>query len=54
MSHDIDFSALNLRDTLDLAIAMVRDSGGELHVAHAWGLEGEATLRSSAIREYPQ
>jgi nucleotide-binding universal stress UspA family protein len=38
---------------LDLAIAMVRDSGGELHVAHAWGLEGEATLRSSEFVAIP-
>ena len=38
---------------LELAIAMVRDGEGELHVAHAWALEGEATLRTSEYVSLP-
>jgi nucleotide-binding universal stress UspA family protein len=38
---------------LELATAMVRDGEGELHVAHAWALEGEATLRSSEFVSLP-
>jgi nucleotide-binding universal stress UspA family protein len=38
---------------LELAIAMVRDGAGELHIAHAWVLEGEATLRTSEYVALP-
>jgi len=38
---------------LELSTAMVRDGEGELHVAHAWALEGEATLRSSEFVSLP-
>jgi nucleotide-binding universal stress UspA family protein len=37
---------------LELATSMVTD-GGELHVAHAWALEGEGTLRSSEFVGLP-
>ncbi len=45
---DPDLAALN-RTILELASSMVRLHGGELHVAHAWELYGEATMRSSAF-----
>ncbi len=32
---------------LELAVSMARLDGGDLHVGHAWELEGESTLRSS-------
>ena len=32
---------------LELATSLTRRENGELHVGHAWGLTGEATLRSS-------
>jgi nucleotide-binding universal stress UspA family protein len=38
---------------LELAVAMVEDGEGELHVAHAWLLEGEATLRTSEFVSLP-
>lgn len=39
---------------LELATGMVHDGRGELHVAHAWMLEGEATLRSSEFVSLPE
>lgn len=36
---------------MDLAIGQAELSGGELHVAHAWELVGEAALRSGAFTE---
>ena len=40
---------------LGLATSMVRHTNGELHVAHAWELSGEATLRSSPYgRDSPE
>ena len=39
---------LNLT-VLQLAASMVQLYGGELHVAHAWELYGEATMRSSGF-----
>lgn len=45
---DPDELGLN-RQILDLAASMTQLYGGELHVAHAWQLAGEATLRSSAF-----
>jgi nucleotide-binding universal stress UspA family protein len=38
---------------LELAAAMVEDGEGEFHVAHAWVLEGEATLRTSEFVSLP-
>jgi nucleotide-binding universal stress UspA family protein len=38
---------------LELATEMAHDGEGELHVAHAWALEGEATLRSSEFVSLP-
>lgn len=38
---------------LGLAASMVRLADGELHVAHAWELPGEATLRSSSCAGLP-
>jgi nucleotide-binding universal stress UspA family protein len=32
---------------MELASSLARREGGELHIGHAWSLEGEATLRSS-------
>lgn len=41
------------RTILELATSMVDLRGGELHIAHAWELYGEATLRSSAFMHMP-
>ena len=41
--HETDLNRL----ILELAASMVEMHGGELHVAHAWELFGESTLRSS-------
>lgn len=38
---------------LELATSIARREGGELHVAHAWQLPGESTLRSSAFVSLP-
>lgn len=38
---------------LELATSITRWENGELHVAHAWQLPGEATLRSSAFVSLP-
>jgi nucleotide-binding universal stress UspA family protein len=38
---------------LELATSLARREGTELHVGHAWNLEGEATLRSSAYMGLP-
>ena len=35
---------------LELATSMVRRDGGELHVAHAWHLEGEATAEAEIVQ----
>ena len=35
---------------LELATSMVRRDGGELHVAHAWNLEGEATAATEIVQ----
>ncbi|HSJ85424.1 MAG TPA: universal stress protein [Acidimicrobiia bacterium] len=48
-----------LRDSLndlvlELATSIVRREGGELHVAHAWDLLGESTLRYSAFASIPE
>lgn len=39
---------------LELATSMVQLADGELHVAHAWELPGEATLRSSEYVGLPE
>lgn len=39
---------------LGLATAIIRREGGELHVAHAWDLLGESTLRHSAFAALPE
>ncbi len=46
LNPDPDEADLN-RLILELAASMVEMHGGELHVAHAWELFGESTLRSS-------
>jgi nucleotide-binding universal stress UspA family protein len=38
---------------LELATSLARRMDGELHVGHAWTMEGEATLRTSPIVELP-
>ncbi|MDJ0498251.1 MAG: universal stress protein [Acidimicrobiia bacterium] len=38
---------------LELAMSLARRYGGELHLGHAWTLEGEATLRTSPFVELP-
>lgn len=38
---------------MELATSLTRREGGELHVGHAWNLEGEATLRTSPYVELP-
>ncbi len=38
---------------LELATSLTRRESAELHVGHAWGLEGEATLRTSAYVALP-
>lgn len=38
---------------LDLASSLARREGGELHIAHAWMLAGEATMRSSPYVRLP-
>ena len=38
---------------LELATSLARRMDGELHVGHAWTIEGEATLRTSPIVELP-
>lgn len=38
---------------LELAISLLRRNEGDLHVAHAWELTGESTLRSSAFMSVP-
>jgi nucleotide-binding universal stress UspA family protein len=43
-----DEAELN-RTILELASSMVRISGGELHVIHAWELYGESTMRTSSF-----
>lgn len=37
------------RAVLDLAAELHRSTGGELHVAHAWELYGETTMRASSM-----
>ena len=39
---------------LGLATSIIRREGGELHMAHAWELPGESTLRSSAFVALPE
>lgn len=48
INPDPDERDLN-RQILELAGSMVELNGGDLHVAHAWELFGEPTLRSSAF-----
>jgi nucleotide-binding universal stress UspA family protein len=51
---DPDPNAAELNRTiLELASAMVDLHGGELHVAHAWELYGEATMRGSGFMHVP-
>ena len=38
---------------MDLATSIARRQGWELHLGHAWALEGEATLRSSSYEGLP-
>ena len=38
---------------LDLATSLARREGADLHIAHAWMLAGEATLRSSPYVQLP-
>lgn len=38
---------------LELATSIIRREGGELHVAHAWELHGEAALRHSGFISLP-
>jgi universal stress protein E len=38
---------------MELATSLIRREGGELHMGHAWSLEGEATLRTSPFVELP-
>ena len=38
---------------LDLATSLARREGGELHIAHAWELAGEAIMRSSPNVQLP-
>ena len=38
---------------LALAVSLAHREGGELHVGHAWELEGESTLRSSPYVRLP-
>ena len=38
---------------MELATSLTRRNDGELHVGHAWTLEGEATLRTSPYVELP-
>lgn len=38
---------------LELATSLARRHNGELHLGHAWTLEGEATLRTSPFVELP-
>ena len=38
---------------LELATSLARREGAELHIAHAWNLEGEAMLRSSSYVRLP-
>lgn len=52
VNPDPDELELN-RTILELAASMVELFGGELEVAHAWELYGEATLRSSAFLHTP-
>lgn len=40
-------------NVLELATALIRREGGDLHMAHAWELTGESTLRSSAFLSVP-
>jgi nucleotide-binding universal stress UspA family protein len=35
---------------LELATSMVRQDGGELHVAHAWNVDGEATAGTGIVQ----
>jgi nucleotide-binding universal stress UspA family protein len=38
---------------LELATSLARRQDGELHLGHAWTMEGEATLRTSPLVELP-
>lgn len=46
-------AALN-RDVLEIAASMHELNGGELHIAHAWELFGENTLRTSPFLHTPE
>lgn len=48
VSTDPDEDELNRR-VLGLAASLCDESGGELHIAHAWDFYGEASLRSASF-----